>query len=86
MAAIFWCQDPIEKLAKNRAEWTDSHWHLKFNRFRWKDERQGVITYIGDKIKFQNGFGAWIFHTYECDYDTQNEMTLAVRAQPGRLS
>jgi hypothetical protein len=85
LAAIFKCQDPIEKMAKNQAEWTDGILEPKFSRFRWKDETWGIITYIGDKIKFQNGFGAWIFHTYECDYDPQHDTALAVRVQPGRL-
>jgi hypothetical protein len=43
---------------------------VKFSHFRWKDEARGVMAYIGDKIRFQNGFGAWQPHVYECDLDT----------------
>lgn len=84
-AAIFSCQDHIEKLAKHQAEWTDGWLEPKFSHFRWKDETRGIVTYIGDRIKFHNGFGAWTFYTYECDYDTKHEIALAVRAQLGRL-
>jgi len=28
---------------------------------------EGIVTTIGDKIKMQNGFGAWQHMTYECD-------------------
>lgn len=86
LAAIFKCQDPIEGLAKHQAEWTDGWLEPKFSHFRWKDQTRGIVTYFGDKIKFQNGFGAWTIHTYECDYDTEQDTALAVRAQPGRLS
>ncbi|MDT4864180.1 hypothetical protein FQZ97_989310 [compost metagenome] len=58
---------------------------MKFPRFKWKDQPSGVITYIGDKIQFQNGFGALQNHTYACDYNTITAQVLEVRAQPGRL-
>ena len=44
-----------------------------------------MITYRGDKIKFQNGFGAWSWYIYECDYDLKNEKVIDVRAEPGRF-
>jgi hypothetical protein len=79
------CKGPVERLAKNNFEWTDGLLEPKFSHYRWKNQSTGIITYIGDKIKFQNGFGAWIFHTYECDLDASGETVLEVRAQPGRL-
>jgi hypothetical protein len=72
-------------LAKNNFEWTDGLLEPKFSHYRWKNQDAGEVTYIGDKIKFQNGFGAWTYHTYECDLDASGETVLAVRAQPGRL-
>ena len=72
-------------MAKNNFEWTDGVLEPKFSHYRWKDQSLGEITYIGDKIKFQNGFGAWIFHTYECDLDSTGTRVLDVRASPGRL-
>ncbi len=55
------------------------------SRFRWLDQGAGALTYIGDKIQFQNGFGAWQNHIYECDYDAGTGKPIEVRAQPGRL-
>lgn len=46
---------------------------------------QGIITYFGDRIQFQNGFGAWQYQTYQCDYDPLSDKILDVRIYPGRL-
>lgn len=53
------CARYVERLAKYQHEWTDGWFEPKFSRFRWKDKAKGQLTYIGDSIKFQNGFGAW---------------------------
>jgi len=79
------CQAPIEKLARFSARWTDKTMEPKFSRFRWLDQEKGLLTYIGDKIEFQNGFGAYQASIYECDIDPVSRQVLEVRAQPGRL-
>ena len=84
-AASFRCPDQIERLAKYDHEWTDGWLGTKFSRFAWKDRQTGAITYIGDQIKFQNGFGAWVPHTYHCDFDPIKREVLDVRAMAGRL-
>lgn len=85
-SATVYCGTYIEKLAKYDFKWTDESWfEQKFSHFRWKNKENGVITYIGDKAMFQNGFGAWQAHIYECDFDTKSEKVLDVRARPGRL-
>lgn len=85
-SATVYCGTYIEKLAKYDFKWTNEGWfEQKFSHFRWKDKENGVVTYIGDKANFQNGFGAWQAHIYECDFDTRNEKVLDVRARPGRL-
>ena len=87
-AAIF-CQDHIERMAQYAHEWTDGWLEPKFSRFKWKDRKAGTITYMGDKMRFQNGFGAWQNIVYECDFrkDARFESghVLAARARPGRL-
>lgn len=80
------CIRPVERLANYAHEWVDRlFFDQKFSHFRWKNMGKGVVTYIGDKIRFQNGFGAWQNHVYECDYDPTTDSVLAVRANPGRL-
>lgn len=63
------CPRHIESLAKAEVKWTDGTFEPKFSRFRWKDQKAGIVTHIGDKAQFQNGFGAYINVIYTCDLD-----------------
>lgn len=58
------CQRQVEKLAKYSFEWTDKTLETKFSHFRWMDKSKGYLTYIGDKIKFQNGLEHGIMPMY----------------------
>ncbi|MBY5538713.1 hypothetical protein HFO60_01280 [Rhizobium leguminosarum] len=84
-AATKACAPKIERAAKNGFEWTDSFTSPKFPRAVINDNGAS-ITYVGDTIKMQNGFGAWIIMTYECDFDTIAGSVVAVRVNPGQLS
>ena len=84
-SASVYCVNYVEKMAKYSFEWTDGMFESKFSHFRWKNINQGVTTYIGDKIKFQNGFGAWQNMTYECDFDPVNNQILDIRVRGGLL-
>jgi hypothetical protein len=83
--AISACQDLIEKHAKYSFKWTDGFFGSKFSRFRWKNKEQLTLTYLGDTIQFQNGFGAWQNMRYQCGYDPINEKVLSVKVEPGRF-
>ncbi|WP_121211630.1 zinc ribbon domain-containing protein [Pseudomonas aeruginosa] len=85
VSAGVYCKEPVARLAKYTARWTDGMLEPKFSHFRWLDKSQGTITYIGDKIEFQNGFGAFQKHIYECDFDPARTQVLDVRAHPGQL-
>ena len=79
------CERRIEDIGLYGYEWTDGFLEAKFSHFRWKDRNRGVVTYMGDKIRFQNGFGAWLPHRYWCIYDTLRKYVLDVNAQRGRM-
>ena len=88
MGASVYCPQFIERMAKYDAEWTDGWIEPKFSRFRWQDvanRTDGIVTFIGDKVKFQNGFGAWLPMTYECDFDPSANAVIDVRVFEGRL-
>ncbi|MDD0980700.1 hypothetical protein [Pseudomonas shahriarae] len=85
IAASIYCKDPVSRLAKYTSRWTDGTFETKFSHFRWLNQEQGTLTFIGDKIEFQNGFGAFQRHTYECDFNPVNNQVLDVRARPGQL-
>jgi hypothetical protein len=82
--ATFSCPSLIERMAKYDFEWTDGILEPKFSHYRWRDKDRGIVTVIGDKIKMQNGFGAWMHMTYECDVNPQAEAALDVRVREGR--
>ncbi len=83
--ATILCKNQVEKLAKYTFKWTDGWLDNKFTHFRWKDQKNGIITYLGDKIQFQNGFGAYQIHFYTCDYNPLTKTVIEVRSSPGRL-
>ena len=85
VAAALRCDDLVERQAKYSHEWTDGILEPKFSHYRWKDKAAGIVTYIGDKVRFQNGFGAWVNMVYECDLDTNTQMPVDVRVSQGRL-
>lgn len=89
IAAAVFCQDHIERMAQYAHEWTDGWTEPKFSRFKWKDREAGEITYIGDKMRFQNGLGAWENIIYECDFHPDSSgdsgRVLATRGRPGKI-
>lgn len=79
------CVTPIERLAKYSMRWTDGMLEPKFSHFRWRDKKQDVVTVLGDKAEFQNGFGAYSTVVYECDLDVGSKSPLSVRVKEGRI-
>lgn len=84
-AAMFSCPRHIERMARYDHEWTDGFLGVKFSHYRWRDIENGIVTVIGDSIKFQNGFGAWSNMIYECDINPETNAILDVRVSDGRL-
>lgn len=84
-AASVYCKDDIERLAKYSVKWTDGSFETKMSRFRWSDQSKGIVTYLGDKAQFQNGFGAYQNVIYECDFDPASKAVLDVRVREGRF-
>lgn len=83
--AGIYCKDQIAKISEYDHKWTDGWNEAKFSRWTWGDQGKGVVTYIGDKIQFQNEYGAFRIHTYRCDFDPASKRVLAVSAVAGRL-
>lgn len=79
------CKPAVEKLAKFSSKWTDGTLETKFSRYGWADQKAGTLRYVGDKIQFQNGFGAMQNYTYTCFFDPRTGSVMDVEAHPGRL-
>ncbi len=69
LEATRYCKPALERLAKYAHKWTDGWLEAKFPRFRWGKKGKGIIVYLGDKVQFQNGFGAWVKMSYWCDFN-----------------
>ncbi len=82
LTAAFKCREPVERLSRFAFEWTDGVLEPKFGRFRWKDQAAGVVTYLGDRARMQNEYGAWMKAAYECDLDTRSGVALEARLLP----
>ena len=76
------CTEPVERLAKHSFEWKDKMLEMKFPDYLNKVKSPGVLTVLGDKVTFQNGFGADVYMKYNCDYDTENKKVINVEAVP----
>jgi hypothetical protein len=63
-------------LAKYGHKWVDGFLDSRFPYYERSVKEDGVLTIVGDKIKFQNIFGAWIPYKYYCDYDVINDIVL----------
>lgn len=83
--ATFACVPEVERHAKYSHKWVDGTLEPKFERFRWANKEHSVLTFLGDKVQFQNGFGAYQNVSYQCDYDPVAGRVLAVRTAAGRL-
>ncbi|WP_411839259.1 hypothetical protein [Paracoccus sp. ME4] len=84
-AGSYDCTEQVERHARHDLEWTDGWLEGKFSHFRWVDQNTGTITLIGDKIMFQNGFGAFTNMIYECDWNQTTETLVDVRVREGRI-
>lgn len=83
--AAYDCKKSLESMAKNDVRWTDGFLEPKFPKYKWISIDKGIVGYIGDKVQFQNGFGAWVNYAYMCHYDTERKMVVDVTAKPGRI-
>ncbi|MBS1167322.1 MAG: hypothetical protein H6R00_3347, partial [Proteobacteria bacterium] len=56
-AATAACKPSVERLARLDFQWVDGILETKFAKFAWGNKTKGTLTYLGDAIQFQNGFG-----------------------------
>jgi hypothetical protein len=76
------CETAVEALAKYQAEWQDGWLDMKFPVAKCHDASTGAVLLIGDKVKFQNGFGAWQWMRYSCIWDPAARRVLDAAAIP----
>ena len=79
------CEELVEKAAAYKVEWTDGFLESKFTHYRWKDSSRRIITFLGDKARAQNGFGAYANIIYTCDFDITTRRFISADLVAGSL-
>ena len=74
--ASYICALLVEQYAKYDFKWEG--YGSKFSNYSGKVKKPYVLTIFGDKIKLQNGFGAWQRKQYSCDYNVKEKKPLKV--------
>ena len=73
-----YCAPHIERYAKYSHKWTTGFLGMKFDRITLVGPKYREVRFVGDKVEFQNGFGAWQRMDYSCIYDPKNESVIQV--------
>lgn len=74
------CRIAVEDSAKWDFEWTDAWYESKFGDIYTVDPAAGTLGAVGDKIRMQNGFGAWRNVAYLCIFDpTKRSARIIIR-------
>ena len=71
--------DYLRKVAKHDFKWDDDAtgmFGVKFGSFLQKVSKPGVIVYVSDRAKLQNGFGAFTRIKLYCEYDAKSKKVL----------
>lgn len=78
------CIRSIEGKARYDHRWTDGFFSSKFASTRYLNGSGKQLRLMGNQIELQNGFGAWVRHTYICRYDSAAGKVFDVRMAVGR--
>ncbi|MDV0602844.1 hypothetical protein RZO85_24540 [Raoultella ornithinolytica] len=78
------CKPLIERSAKYDFEWTDGMFDSIFSHGRI-DAKKDEFTFIGDKVKFANGFNAKTTMTYACTMNLKTKEITDFRISEGKL-
>lgn len=72
------CGPGIEAHARYGARWTDGFFGSKFPYVFLQRPEYETLRYTGDKIEFQNAFGAWSQMYYACVYDPVKKQAASI--------
>jgi hypothetical protein len=72
------CAPYIEALAQYRAKWTEGFFENKFSHVGLRP-RYDSLRFTGNKVEFQNGFGAWQQMDYACFYNPLTKTVIDVK-------
>lgn len=69
----------LKSVAAYDFQWDDKLTESKFVILNIPTRAPGIMILASDKLKLQNGFGAWSRKSLVCVYDTQNNVVLGYK-------
>ncbi|WP_078000337.1 hypothetical protein [Edwardsiella tarda] len=82
--AITSCKPLVERSAKYEYEWTDGMLTPAFSHYRL-NAKDHQMTFIGDKVKFANGFNAKSTMIYSCTINLKTKKVIDFNIEQGKL-
>ncbi|EKZ3214043.1 hypothetical protein REO66_003651 [Salmonella enterica] len=82
--ASYPCKKRIERFSKYDYEWEGGFSGIVFTRIS-NNAKNNEIIFIGDQLKFTNGFGAKVNMIYSCTYNIKTKSVVDVDVAEGRL-
>ena len=82
--ALTKCKPLVERSAKYDFEWIDGMLDPAFTHARLNGKKN-QLTFIGDKVKFTNGFNAKTPMTYSCTMDLNTKKIVDFSIKEGRM-
>jgi len=80
------CRAAVEHRAQYDIRWEDGLLgEDTFTRAGWADETKTSVTFAGDAVSFQNGFGAFARVSYFCTVDRVSKAVVGLQIARGRL-
>lgn len=80
------CREAIARHARYDVRWEGGMLgEDMFVRAGWSDETKTAITFAGDAVSLQNGFGAFSRVTYFCTVNTLSKAVTGLKVIQGRL-
>lgn len=73
------CARPIERLNSYDVRWTYNSSHPMFSQAHWLSDGHGAIEYLGDRVEFEDKYGAYVNVVYACDLASDNRTVLNAR-------
>ena len=77
------CTQAIESIPQFASRWTNSLLESKWNQVAVVGDR---LVFGGDRLEVQNPFGAWVRHSYICDFNVSTEEADAVLLPKGAIT
>lgn len=78
------CAPQIEQWAQYDFTWETTHPEARYTRAIMHNNGKQV-SYLGDAIKFQNGFGNWVRASYSCTFEVATKAVVKLTVSEGRL-